>query len=116
VLLLLLLLLSLFLFVCVVVVLSSVVCAEIEQMCQDVSEWNAASPDPNAPVSGEHLSTPPDALAWSSTLQAHHKPMVPSAPTASAHDTQRGRGAKQDNPRRDGWCGWCAQANRLEGV
>lgn len=63
--------------------------AGVESMCKDVAEWNASATAaasssnagaPSAASENEGGSarqiTPPEALAWSSTLQAQQKPMV----------------------------------------
>lgn len=52
--------------------------AGVESMCKDVAEWNAntAAPTTAAKEGGNARQlTPPEALAWSSTLQAQQKPM-----------------------------------------
>jgi hypothetical protein len=82
--------------VCVCVCVRSVVMSELEQMCKDVREWRGASPSAFNHLGGSHGApstaaaaavaaaafsadrelTPPEALAWSSTLKVHKQPLV----------------------------------------
>jgi hypothetical protein len=53
----------------------------VESMCRDVRQWKAPRARLNEEQPTERndaITTPPDALAWTSTLQAQQKPLVSS--------------------------------------